>query len=373
MKIIHRNGEVILLEDDGSQRTIPLSDFDVSESRSAEELDFSDEIRPTSMRERRKQISDFEVSVRNEKEYAFDTFLRQGEQWLDEKQKRALAVGVDASGGYLTPASFADTFTASLKAHDEIFDAARLFETDKGTACGFPTDDDTSAVATLVAENAVSTTASPVTFDNVAFGRCPQWRSGHIVASMELAADSAYPLANVLAGMFGRRMARGVGAQFIANLIADSDAGVTSAATGAVTGDELLDLVASVDPAYAANGGFLMNITTLTALRKLKASTAGSYLLDFDRDPNGRLMLFDFPVFISPSLANMSAGTKPIAFGDLSRFIRRQVRNSLAVKVYNERYAEKGQVGYESFLRVDGKLAKAASSPLPIRFLACHS
>ena len=230
----------------------------------------------------------------------------------------------------MTPASFCGHVHGIAETTDELFDAATLFETDYGTSCGFPTDDDTSSSASLVAENAQSVTNSPVAFDNVAFGRCPTWRSGHIVTSMELAADSAYPLSTVLAGMFGRRMARGVGAQFITNLIADSDVGVTAAAQGSVTGDELLDLIASVDPAYAVNGGFLLNISTLTGLRKAKASTAGCYLIDIDRDPNtGRTTLFDYPVYISPSLANMGASAKPIAFGDLSRFIRRQVRNSL--------------------------------------------
>jgi HK97 family phage major capsid protein len=116
-----------------------------------------------------------------------------------------------------------------------------------------------------------------------------------------------------------------------------------------------------------------MNITTLTALRKLKASTGGSYLLPIGRDASGRWTLFDFPVFVSPSMASIGASNKPIAFGDLSRFIRRQVRNSLNVKMYNERYATSGQVAWEAFLRTDGRLAKAANSPLPIRLLQCHS
>ena len=82
-------------------------------------------------------------------------------------------------------------------------------------------------------------------------------------------------------------------------------------------------------------------------------------------------VLFDFSVYMSSSMANIEANAKPIAFGDLSRFIRRQVRNSLAVKTYVERYAPSGQIAWEGFLRVDGRLAKAANAPLPIRLLAC--
>lgn len=45
----------------------------------------------------------------------------------------------------------------------------------------------------------------------------------------------------------------------------------------------------------------------------------------------------------------MTTGQKTVAFGDLSRFIRREVANSLSTKVYFERYAEFGQIGYEAF------------------------
>ena len=67
--------------------------------------------------------------------------------------------------------------------------------------------------------------------------------------------------------------------------------------------------------------------------------------------------LFDAPIYLSPSMPAMTTGLKPVAFGDLSRFLRREVRNSLMTKVYVERYAEFGQVGYEGFWRVDGLLA----------------
>ena len=343
------------------------------------ELDFRGEEEPMTMARRGAilasigaRVSEHEAKVVAERNAAFETFLRYGREGLSEEQ-RAQAVGSDSAGGSLTPEVFSTVFTESLKQHDELFDVATLVTTERGTEFGFPLDDDTSAVATIVAENAESTTASPVVFGNTAFARCPMWRSGHIIASMELAADSAFPLSTVLATLFGARFARGVGAQFVTNLIADATVGVTSASPTALTADELLDLIASVDPAYSQRGSFLMNVTVLTALRKLKASTGGSFLLPFGRDANGRTTLFDHTVYMSPSMAGIEALAKPIAFGDLSRFIRRQVRNSLTVKTYNEKYATSGQIGWEAFLRVDGKLAKAASAPVPIRVLACHS
>jgi HK97 family phage major capsid protein len=341
---------------------------------------------PSTDRERRTKLAALRSVVDVPREEAWRIFLRAGrEGFTDDQRKlflrnervepndtRAQAVGTDSAGGFLTPASFAAQFTVSLKQHDELFEAATLVETDRGTACNFPVDDD-SSVSTIVAENAQSLTTSPVVFDQVAFGRCPMWRSGHIISSIELAQDSAFPLEAMLAQNFGRRFARGLGAAFITQLLTDATVGVTSASPTAVTGDEILDLIASVDAAYTLGGSFLMSTATLIVLRKLKGSTSGDYLLPFGRDGAGRKTLFDFPIYESPSMPSIASTAKAIAFGDVSRFIRRQVRNSLLVKTYTERYADRGQVAYEGFLRVDGKLAKSANMPVPIRVLACHS
>ena len=81
-------------------------------------------------------------------------------------------------------------------------------------------------------------------------------------------------------------------------------------------------------------------------------------------------MLFDMPVYLSPSMPAIATTAKTILFGDLSRFIRREVVGSLEVKTLIERYAEFGQVAYEAFWRVDGALAKPANSPVPVKYLA---
>lgn len=202
------------------------------------------------------------------------------------------------------------------------------------------------------------------------FGKCPTWRSGHVRASIELAEDSGFDLAGLRASGFGRRFARGIGAAFVSTLLTQSTQGKVAASATAITGDEILDLVASVDPAQGQNGAFLMNFATFTALRKLKGSTSGDFLLPIGRDAaTGRPTLFNMTVYLSPSMPNMTTGQKSVAFGDLSRFLFWQTRGSLTTKVYVERYADYGQIGYEGFWRVDGALAKPTNSPVGIRYL----
>jgi len=314
-----------------------------------------------------------EIAAENRKaDEVFLEFLRSGKDFVPE-EFRSQAVGSGAAGGFITPQSFADRFTQSLKQYDQLFDVATLLETDTGTGCNFPMDDDTSAVATIVLENAPSLITSPVMFDSVTFGRCPMWRSGLVNASTELVSDSAFDLAGLLAKSFARRFARGVGAAFVTQLLADADVAVTSASPTVVTPDELLSLMGALDASYAMRGVFLMSFASYIAFLKQKGSTGGSYLLEPELDAEGYPTLFGRRCYLSPSMPAIAALGKVAAFGDVTRFIRRQVRNTLSVKVYIERFAELGQVAFESFLRTDGKLAKAATSPLPIRLLQCHA
>lgn len=318
--------------------------------------------------QRRARVAAYKELVEAPAELGFHSYLRSGKDFLTEEQRTQTTV--TSGGGYLIPASFAQAFTISLKRYDQLFDISTLVETDRGSACTFPLEDD-SSVAAIVAENGESNYTASV-FDQVSFSKCPQWRSGHVIAPMELAADSAFDLAALLASAFGRRMARGVGAAFITQLLSDAATGVTTAASSP-TADEILDLIASLDNAYGVSGSFLMSASTLTTLQKLKTSTGGAYALPIFQLPDGQWTLFFRPVFISPSMPAIGAGAKCIAFGDLSRFIRRQVRNSMEVKIYRERYAEKAQVAYEMFLRTQGQLAKATHMPVPVQLLVCKT
>ena len=327
-----------------------------------------------------KQLeAEFSASQRTERtkrhelvEREFRAFLRAGRNGVTSPNVRAMSMAAD--GGYLVPGSFSDVFQETWKTYDRLYDASGLFETDRGSACGYPVDDDAAAVATVVAENAASITTSPVTFSNIAFPVVPSWRSGHIVGSMDLAADSAFPLEQVLAKMFAKRFARGCGAQFITNLLADADTAVTTAAPTAVTPDECFDLLTAVDSSYSQNGAYLMNASVYSAVVKTKATAGGMYLHPPAVDPEGYPVLHGKRVYLCPSMASIAANAKAVAFGDLSMFVRRQVRDSLKIKTYFERYAPAGQLGWEAFLRIDGKLVKGTTAaPMPIRLLVCHA
>jgi len=359
------DGEATLVDDSaGAEEELRHAELlaEIAVEAERDELRATPEGRRRILEERREQIEAPRLR-------AFREFLAYGEREgvYQREEARALAEGVGSSGGFIVPAEFYREVLAALKQYDGLFDAAGVVRTPGGGDFVQPLDDDSANAAAIVSENTTSSFVDAA-FDRIAFGKCPNWRSGFIKASLELTEDVPN-LEALLAGSFGRRFARGIGATFTTTLLGSASVGKTAASATAVTGDEILDLVASVDPAFGQNGGFLMNFTTWTALRKLKGSTSGDYLLPIGRDAAGRPTLFGQTVFISSSMPNMTTGQKSIAFGALDRFVRREVTGSLVVKRFGERFIEAGQIGFEAYWRVDGALAKAANSPVPVKFL----
>jgi HK97 family phage major capsid protein len=287
----------------------------------------------------------------------FRAYLFGGKKAIFPIEKRAQSITVDSSGGYLVPQPFRRVLEESLKEYDQIFDVATRIESATGNATNIPIADDTSQQATQIAENQLSVTSNvDVNFAAIAFSKTPTWRTGLIRGSREWVEDSAIDVEESLAHLFALRIARGVGSAFTTSLLSAATVGVNAAASTTITGDEVLSLMASLDPAYAQRGAFLMNFTTLLSLWKLKASTGGQYLIPTSVDDEGYPTIFTRRCYLSPSMPNMTTGQLAVAFGDLSRFIRRDVVNSWSLRTYEERYAEFLQLAWEMFLRVDGAL-----------------
>jgi len=313
----------------------------------------------------------------------FNAYLREGFSALSIEERRrigseraseirsAQAVGTGSSGGYIVPMPFADRFEVMLQATEPLFGLATMFETVNGAPTGYPLVDDVAHQASVVGENAQSNTETDTPFASLPFAQCPTWRSDYVLASVELVADSKFDIGALTAAAFAVRFARAIGKTFITTLLAAAGAGVTTALPTVIAPDEIWNLVDSVDPAYLVNGSWLMSPATFTKICQLKTTT-NAYIFPAQFDSAGRRLLCGYPVYLSPSMPAATAGLQPITMGDHSKFLRRQVRDSLQVKVLVEKYALYGQVAYLGFLRCDGALLKA-SGPIPVQALTMHS
>jgi len=129
---------------------------------------------------------------------------------------------------------------------------------------------------------------------------------------------------------------------------------VTAAAVAAITLDEMLDLYHSLREPYRRTSAFIMNDSTVKAIRKLKDNT-GQYLWQPSIKEAAPDTILNRPVRTSTFVPELAEGNKTIAFGDFSYYWVAD-RQGRIFKRLNELFAITGQVGFLATQRVDGKL-----------------
>ena len=186
--------------------------------------------------------------------------------------------------------------------------------------------------------------------------------------SMELLQDSAINVEQFIGELLGERLARRVNTELTVGdgtgdplgIVAASSLGKTAAGVAAFTADELIDLLHSVDPAYRASpkSRWQFNDTTLAAIRKLKDGN-GAYIWsmgDIQNGEPGRLLGYNYSV--NQALVNAATGTKPIIFGDHSKYLVRKV-GSPVIGVRREYYWP--NIGMAGIIRLDGDLLQTGA------------
>jgi HK97 family phage major capsid protein len=349
-------------------------------------LSLADAQDPARMRLRKAKLTsdELELGLRtpetratNEVYQNFMTALRNGADFLPP-EVRAQSVGVDSAGGYVTPAQFSDSVFTNMAAFDRLFDPAvvDIQETLTGGSFSWPLVDDTTASATVISENLTFAESGDAVFDSLLMGRAKMWRADLIRISMELMQDSKFRLDDVLSQAFGVRLARGVGASMMADLLSQATVGKAAAGgqTSTVISEDIYDLIGSVNEFYrrSLKCGFMLRQATLDSIAKLKDSNGRPLgIVEYEQ---GRVpYLLGYPVFIAPSVPGLGAGSpavgnKSILFGDFGAWKVRLVADSLKVKRLAERYAEYGQVAFTATVRCNGALGKASAADSPIKY-----
>ncbi len=135
--------------------------------------------------------------------------------------------------------------------------------------------------------------------------------------------------------------------------VGGADVGITAASATAITADELIDLFYSLKVPYRKKAVWLLNDSTVKAIRKLKDSN-GQYLWQPALHEGDHETLLGKKILTSPYMPEIAAGAKVIMFGDLS-FYWIGDRQGITFKRLNELYAGNGQVGFLASKRLDGK------------------
>ena len=270
-----------------------------------------------------------------------------------------LKIGEDDHGGYLAPDEFERTLVEALEEQNIFRQLAHVIQTSsgdrkipvvasKGTAswideeAAYPESDDTFGILSIGAYKLATT----------------------IKVSDELLHDSVFDVPSYIAKEFARRIGAaeeeafftGNGTGKPTGILAETggaDLGVTTSGAS-ITFDDVIDLFYSLRAPYRRNAVFIMNDSTVRALRKLK-NGSGDYLWQPSVTAGTPDTIMNRPVYTSSYMPAVASGAKAIVFGDMGYYWVAD-REGRTFQRLNELYAPTGQVGFLSSERVDGKL-----------------
>lgn len=273
--------------------------------------------------------------------------------------QNALSSGTDSEGGYLVPDEYEKKLVEALE--DEVFfrSLATVIKTSSG--------DRKIPIVTSKGEAAWIDEGGQFPESDDSFGQTSI--GAHKLATMikvsdELLNDSVFNIEQYISKEFGRRIGTkeeeaffigdGTGKPIgIFNKTGGADIGVT-AATTSITFDDVMDLYYSLRAPYRNKATWLLNDSTVKAIRKLKDGN-GNYIWQPSVREGEPDRILNRPYRTSIYVPELAAGNRVMAFGDYSYYWIAD-RQGRSFKRLNELFATTGQVGFLASERVDGKL-----------------
>ncbi|WFU88981.1 phage major capsid protein [Rhizobium sp. CC1099] len=287
------------------------------------------------------------------------------------KEFRTQTTGTASAGGYTVPVELANFIIRSMKDWGPMYneDIATVLTTSGGNIINIPTVDDTSKTGAKHTEGAALADdgSQDAVFGNKELSAYV-YDTEFVKFSMELAQDSIFNIETLLGSLLGERLGRianreltiGDGTGDPNGVVTASSLGKTATAVAAITGDEIIDLLHSVNAAYrrSPKARFMFADLTLAAIRKLKDGE-GNYLWsmgDIQKGEPGTLLGYRYE--INDDMDTLAAAKKVMLFGDFSKYFVRKV-GSPVIGVLRERFWP--DLGIAGLIRFDGELGDQAA------------
>lgn len=304
---------------------------------------------------------------------AFANFLKFGINGLDPDERAimtkrlrhdpdirmAQGTSPGSAGGYAVPDAAMAPLVEALKQIGGVLPNCTIVQSETGADLPIPTDNETAVEGEIISENTQHNEGDVVLAQVVL--QSFLYSSKIVRVSIQLMDDTGFDFGAYVMKKLGERLGRitakhwvtGDGSSKPRGIVTAATVGKTAASATAVTYDELVDHMHSVDPLYRQNGKWLMNDTTFGALRKLKDSQNRPLYGDLAAGSPDSLL--GKPVVIDPNMPSLATGNKAILFGDLSAYYVRLVKEPRVLRL-EERYADYLQLGFLAFIRADGDL-----------------
>ncbi len=275
--------------------------------------------------------------------------------------QNTMSTTTDSQGGYTVESEVASSVLDALKEYGGMREACTVIRTDQGNPMNWPTSDGTSEVGEIVAENVA------VSGQDVSFGTkgIPVYKySSKVVAvPIELLQDTTIKMDSFVNTRCVTRVGRitnahftvGTGSNQPPGMIGAVSVGCTAAAAAAIAYTELTELEHSVDPAYRKSGScrWMFSDTVLKMLKDLTDSQNRPLWLP-DIAGNAPATILGYKYTINQDIAVPAASAKSIAFGDMSKYVIRDVMQLTYHRFTDSAYAKLGQVGFLLFMRSGG-------------------
>ncbi len=291
----------------------------------------------------------------------------------------------DSTGQNLVDKETAAVIVDRLKAYGSVARVSNRIVTEKGGDLVFPQLDDTANYAEIRGQGVASSAQDFASFGSVTFKAYP-FESKRIAITLEMIEDAVVDLEAYVNLQSLRRQGRGAnrvftngdGSEKPFGVVTVAKAGITAAATAAITADEVLSLPYEVDRAYRLGGeegeagfmadtspmiGYMLSDPCEKALRTMKDSD-GRPLWVPSLTPGAAGLSAGLPAFINQyryevnaDMDALATGKTPMVFGNFSFYATRMVNS---VKMF--RFFDSGTsnaVLIESVVRRDGRAVGA--------------
>ncbi|WP_036170372.1 phage major capsid protein [Massilia sp. 9096] len=283
--------------------------------------------------------------------------------------RAAMSTTTATEGGYTTSPEYQRSLETAMKAYGGMRSVGTPIRTATGVTMNFPTSDATAEIGEIVGQNGGASTL------NTAFGNATldvyKYSSKAIALPFELVQDSFIDIEGYVQSVLAMRLGRITNNHFTVGSGSGQPRGIITAAnvgragatgqTASITYDDLVELEHSVDPAYrnAPGVGYMFHDQSLKVIRKLKDNNARPIFVPGyeEGNPGGapdRLLGRAFA--INQDMPVMAANAKSIAFGQLSKYLIRDVMDLTLFRMTDSAFTMLGQIGFLAFMRSGGNL-----------------
>jgi HK97 family phage major capsid protein len=283
--------------------------------------------------------------------------------------RNAMSTTTPSEGGYTTEPEFYRKLEIAMQAYGGMRSAATVIRTATGTQMNFPTTDPTQEEGEIVGQN-VQVSKQDTTFGNMTLDVF-KYSSKSIALPFELVQDSFIDIETYIQSLLAMRLGRIQNRHFTVGTGSGQPLGIVPAVSAGRIGatgqtqdvgyDDLVSLEHSVDPAYRSQPGvgYMMHDQSVAVVRKIKDDTGRPIFVpgyEANAMINGGApdRLMGRTILVNQHMPLMGPDASSILFGQLSKYIIRDVMDLTLFRMTDSAFTLNGQVGFVAFLRTGG-------------------